>query len=131
MKLQCQLAALAAIVAMAGCYFPGQRLLRVRVEQNGQVVAEGIFSVPDSFDRQATWERLSGASLEAVGVITPEANDRHLAVLAGSVRVSLEHADRPYAAADAKRLRLVADPDQAGRWKIEPGEVMRLSRSLK
>jgi hypothetical protein len=128
MRLKVALLSAGILVLAAGCTPPGQRALHVRVEQNGQVVAEGMYSVPDSFDRRAAWERLSEASLEAVGQVTPDANDPNLAVLTGDLTVTLEHASRPYAAADATWLKLIADSDAPGHWKIDAAEVGRVGR---
>jgi hypothetical protein len=118
-------------IVMAGCSFPGQRALHVRLEQDGQLVAKGFFSVPDSFDRQATWQRLEGVSLEPGSELTPESSDPSRVVLNGKIRVVLDHAGRPYALAETTQLRLDADPAKRGHWQLAPAEVARTGKSLK
>jgi hypothetical protein len=131
MKRRNYLPLTAIVIVLAGCSFPGQRLLHVRLEQDGQLVCQGLFSVPDSFDQQATWQRLEGVSLEPVGELTPESSDPSRVVLNGKIRVVLEHAGRPYALAETTQLRLDADPAKPGHWQLAPADVARTGQALK
>jgi hypothetical protein len=116
---------------LAGCMPSGQRLLHVRVEHEGQLVAEGIYSVTDTLDQQATWERLNEASLEPVAQLTPQPDNSGRVVLTGKIRLVLVHANRPYAVAETTQLRLDADPAKPGYWQLTPAEVARTGKSLK
>lgn len=109
-------------LAVGGCTPPGQRHLHATVAVDGKPVLETTFGVSDSLSPSAAWERLEGKVFEAAGA-GPVGE-----ALAGKVRLSLVHVDRPFATADLKRLSLVK---VEGGWALAPGEVARTAKSIK
>lgn len=125
--------AMAALTLMvvAGCPSPGQRLLDARIEMDGQPLMHAIFSVPDNWDREASWKRLDTVAFAVTNDWKPDPADVTPVVLRGKIRVRLMHASTPYAVAEVEQLLFVADADQKGKWKLAPGEVERIAKLLR
>jgi hypothetical protein len=118
-----------ALAALAGCA-PGQRLLHARIEQEGQVVLETQFAVPDGWDKLTAWRRLESQSFAEVGKVTPDPGTSGRVTLKGKIRVALIHVDRPFAAAEVEELQLVADPSRDGHWRLAPAEAARTQKAV-
>lgn len=113
------------VIAVSGCIMPGQRLLTVRVERDGEVVLNGMFGASDSLGPRKTWSRMKNVSLESTEAFEKLQPSSTTTRLTGKIRIVLQHTDRTFASATTMQLDVVPDPAHSGQWLIAPAEVDR------
>ncbi|MFO0906249.1 MAG: hypothetical protein U0939_24795 [Pirellulales bacterium] len=121
---------LLSLSLLAGCT-PGQKLVKVQIQQDGRTVLETMYGTPDDWKIDRIWMRAATVDFEAVdswGESTPTTDG---VILQGKVRVVVLHVSRTIATADLSELRLVETSTNPPKWRLGPGETERAARFLK
>lgn len=125
------LATLLAGGLLAGCDFPGQRLLHLEVYQTDQLMLRTTFAAPDR-ERPADFWRRAGAepfaSDEQVARVKPDDGNPLRATLTGLVRIKILHLDRLMTSVSLTNVVLLRSTPASFRWYLAPEEVQRAKR---
>jgi hypothetical protein len=130
-RLPCWLAVLAAI-GIAGCAFPGQRVLHLEIYQGEQLVLRTMFSAPDREGPRDFWRRAAAEPFAAEDpVARVQADEGHplRATLTGPVRLEIRHVDRPLTGVSLTNLVLRRSTSASPKWHLAPEETERARRA--
>lgn len=106
---------------------PGQRLLTIQIEVEGNPEYEGVRGVPDSTPVAQMWDVLGDVRFKPT---TTKASSQNAApldsqVLEGAIVVRIMHVNDELATASRSKLTLRYD-DATDAWKLEQTEVERI-----
>ena len=124
----CLAALLCLLVTSLSCMpTPGQRLLTVQIDLDGNVVYEGIRGVPDNTPVVEMWDVLGDVPFEPTatennGTEDGESNGR---TLEGTIVVRIKHVNRELANASLEGLTLRSNDAEAS-WSLDAAEVARI-----
>ncbi len=121
---------IAAVIA--GCSFPGMKLLRMEVYQGDELVLRTLFDAPDSEGPAYLWQRAGEepfASEEEVAQVESDADDPLRATITGTVRVRILHVDNVQTSAALTGLTLVRDSSESSKWYLPESEVQRAKQA--
>lgn len=116
-----------ASLALAGC--GGQRYLKIRIENNGEVILATEYGVSDRLEPRAIWQSLRGKPFRVIGKFDPEADDPCRAVLRGRITLAIDHVNTPIARAEVTELRLRKSRKADNQWELADEEVVRTSQA--
>ena len=121
------IAALLCLSATSLSCMPGQRLLTVQIESDGNVVYEGIQGVPDNTPVVEMWEVLGDVPFESTANESnvPEGNEKNARALEGAIVVRIKHVNNELARASLKKLTLRSN-DAGASWSLDGAEVKRI-----
>jgi hypothetical protein len=107
---------------------PGQRLLTIQIESDGNVVYEGIRGVPDSTPVDGMWEVLGDVPFEPTDTQAHRTEDENAneRTLNGTVVLRIKHVDKELASASVEELALHYSD---GKWLLDAAEVSRIKQS--
>ena len=109
---------------------PGQRLLTVQIEADGNVVYEGIRGVPDRTPVVEMWDVLDDVPfrLTATEDKVSETGEANIRTLEAAVVVRIKHVGRELASSLLKELTLQSK-DGGTSWSLDAAEVARIKES--
>lgn len=120
----------ALALAMLACLDNGDaqaaKAINVKVEQNGKVVLQGIYSAHDTADAAEAWVDLDKPALEAAQDIPGDLADPQQATLTGNIRIVVTWGREPVASAQVDRLRLLRVANK--QWRLPRDEVERTAQ---
>jgi hypothetical protein len=121
--------ALIAIIltTLAGCSSESQRLIEVRVEQDGVFMLQTQFGVSEDATSTEIWNQLGQHRFKTRGVYAADTTKNQSLVLSGKVAITVRHAGEPLAAAEVRELRLTLVPGTTEYWML-PGEEVERTR---
>jgi hypothetical protein len=105
------------------------KAIEARIEQNGKVILQGVYTGGDRADAAEIWADLSLAWLKAVQAIPADPSDPEQATLTGDLRIVVSWPPDPIASAQVDKLRLVRVPGETDRWQIPRDEVERTAQA--
>jgi hypothetical protein len=105
------------------------KAIKARIEQNGKVILQGIYTGGDRADAAEIWADLSRAWLKALQEIPADPSDPQQAMLTGDIRIVVSWPPSPIASAQVDRLRLVRVPGKSDQWQIPREEVERTAEA--
>ena len=110
-----------------GCAAPGQRLLRVQIEVDGETMFQGMRGVPDSMPVEQMWSELDSVSFQALesdedaAVGSGQASSDKERRLSGEVVVRILHVERELSKAQSNVLDMQSQ--NGTDWYFVPGEA--------
>ena len=117
------------LLALSACGLlqPGQRLLHIEIEQDGEPAFSGIRGVPDSTPVKRMWDVLDDVLFEASADVVAGTTDRDAdsVTLTGKVVIRIKHVDRILAETTISELQLVRT-DSTPPWTLAAGEGERV-----
>lgn len=123
MKSIARLMVVSCLFTVVSCNHPGQRLLTIQIEQDGQVVCEGMRGVSDSLPVSEMWDLLPEVSFSA------ESSTPSLETLNGDIVVRIRHVDHELSRARLKSLTLRPHANNST-WSIGHEETARVKRAV-
>ncbi|MEM7477877.1 MAG: hypothetical protein AAF483_23065 [Planctomycetota bacterium] len=110
---------------LSACMPPGQRLLDISIEVDGQAKIEAIYGVPDYTPVEDMWDELSVVEFqcspeEAAGIFESYGS------IEGEVVITIRHVQDVLASSTVNDLLMVQGRNKAS-WKISPDEIQRLN----
>ncbi|MHC5026642.1 MAG: hypothetical protein ACYTGR_07785 [Planctomycetota bacterium] len=112
------------LLALASCAPPGQRLLDVEIEVEGQVVFEGFRGVRDTMEVERMWEVIGDIAFDpAAG--TPLDSLEPVEVLEGMIVVRIRHTGDELATASLASVSLAMNPSTKT-WSLDDASRQRL-----
>lgn len=125
--------ALMPLLLLAGCSFPGRKVLTMEVYQNDQLVLRTLFDAPDS-ESPAQWWRRAGQepsrSEEEVLRVNPDPGDPLRATLKGAIRIQILRTTNLQTTASLTDLELVRRAVETSKWFLPESEVERVVRAM-
>ncbi len=118
---------------LAGCSFPGRKVLTMEVHQDDQLVLRTVFDAPDSESPAKLWRRAGqepSHSEEEVLRVKPDPGDPLHATLKGAIRIKILHTTSPQTTASLTDLKLVRRTANTSRWFLPESEVERATRTM-
>lgn len=116
-------------ISSMACSPPGQRLLTVQIESNGNVEYEGIRGVPDSTPVVQMWDVIGDIPFEYIAKNGSFVNDKKTTrELKGALVVRIKHVNKELANASLTRLTLRSS-DAGALWSLDGAEVKRIKVS--
>lgn len=112
------------LLALASCAPPGQRLLDVEIEVNGQVVFEGFRGVRDTMPVDRMWEVVGEIAFDPAAGIALDSLEP-VEVLAGSIVVRISHTGDELATASLDSMSLALNPGTKT-WSLDDASRQRL-----
>lgn len=105
------------------------KAIEARIEQNGKVILQGVYTGGDRADAAEIWADLGGAWLKALQEIPVEPSDPQQATLTGDLQIVVSWVRNPIASAQVDKLRLVRASATSDQWKIPREEVERTAEA--
>lgn len=117
----------ALVLAILVCLDSGDaqaaKAISVKIEQDGKLVLQGIYSARDTADAAETWDNLDKPVLETAQEITADPSDPQQATLTGDIRIVVAWGRDPIATAQVDRLQLLHV--SGNQWRLPREEVER------
>ena len=109
---------------------PGQRLLTVQIESDGNVLYEGIRGVPDTTPVLEMWDFLGDISFQPTATEAKDADDgeANARTLDRAVVVRIKHVNKELAIASLERLT-IRSKDNGESWSLDAAEAARIKKS--
>ena len=121
------------LLALPACGLlqPGQRLLHIEIEQEGDSVFSGIRGVPDSTPVKRMWDVLDDVRFEAAAYVLPGTvdSDTDSLTLSGKVVVQIKHVNTVLAETSVSELKLVRSVGTST-WTLAAGEGQRIRQQV-
>jgi len=117
---------------IAGCSFPGTRLLSMEVYQNDQLILRTTFDAPDSEGPADFWRRAGVepfASDENVARVKHDEGNLLRATISGAMRIRILHGETVMTRASLNDLTLVRKTHESSRWYLSEEEVQRAKQA--
>jgi hypothetical protein len=105
------------------------KAIEARIEQNGKVILQGVYTGGDRADAAEIWEDLGVARLKARQEIPTDPSDPRQATLTGDIRIVVSWVRNPIATAQVDKLRLVRVSGTSDQWQIPRDEVERTAEA--
>jgi Pyrimidine dimer DNA glycosylase len=104
------------------------KAIQARIEQNGKVILQGIYTGGDRADAAEIWADLGGARLKAIQEIPADPSDPQQATLTGDIRIVVSWAPNPIASAQVALVTATKSDTSSQRmrlWSIHPSFLDR------
>lgn len=120
------------MIMLAGCSFPGMKLLRLEVFQDGKLVLHNTFDAPDTTGPAGLWERTGQEPLstdEKLAPLTPLGDDPLRARLAGTIKIQILHVKKVESSASLDGLELMRKAPDSLKWHLPEPEINRAKKA--
>ena len=115
------------LLSLAACLPPpGQKLLSLQVQRDGEFVLSTVFDVPDTSTEAELWDSAGEVPFSTtVDGLEPSASDPLSAEVVGPVEVRILWNDTVESAVTLEGLRLLRSAEDSDDWRLPPEEIRR------